>query len=47
MADLGVEFIGFEFPGKRLSMTLEECAPHEAAAPDTFSGMYQFWIRKP
>jgi tetratricopeptide (TPR) repeat protein/SAM-dependent methyltransferase len=47
MAELGVEFLGFELPGKKLAMSLEEWDAYETAHPDTFASMYQFWIRKP
>jgi tetratricopeptide (TPR) repeat protein/SAM-dependent methyltransferase len=47
IAELGVEFLGFELPGERLSMSLEEWDAYETANPDTFASMYQFWIRKP
>jgi Flp pilus assembly protein TadD/SAM-dependent methyltransferase len=43
---LGAEFLGFELPGKRLAMSLEEWHAYEAANPDTFASMYQFWIRR-
>jgi tetratricopeptide (TPR) repeat protein/SAM-dependent methyltransferase len=47
VAELGVEFLGFELPGKKLAMSLEEWDAYESANPDTFASMYQFWIRKP
>ena len=47
IAGLGVEFLGFELPGRMLSMSLEEWDAYETANPDTFASMYQFWIRKP
>jgi tetratricopeptide (TPR) repeat protein/SAM-dependent methyltransferase len=47
IAALGVEFVGFELPGKKLSMSLEQWDAYETANPDTFASMYQFWIRKP
>lgn len=47
IAELGVEFLGFELPGKKLSMSLEQWDAYETANPDTFASMYQFWIRKP
>jgi Flp pilus assembly protein TadD/SAM-dependent methyltransferase len=47
ISSLGVEFLGFELQGKRLSMSLEEWEVHEKANPDTFAFMYHFWIRKP
>ena len=47
MDALEVEFLGFELVGPRRSMSLEEWDTFEAAAPDSFSTMYQFWIRKP
>ena len=47
IAELGVEFLGFELPGKAIAMTLEEWDAYETANPDSFASMYQFWIRKP
>jgi SAM-dependent methyltransferase len=47
IAELGVEFLGFELQGKRIAMSLEEWDAYETANPDTFASMYQFWIRKP
>lgn len=47
IAELGVEFLGFELPGKRLALSLEQWDAYETANPDTFASMYQFWIRKP
>jgi len=47
MAQLGVEFLGFELPGRRSALSLEEWDAYETANPDTFASMYQFWIRKP
>jgi Flp pilus assembly protein TadD/SAM-dependent methyltransferase len=47
LTELGVEFLGFELPGKKLAMSLEEWDAYETANPDTFASMYQFWIRKP
>jgi tetratricopeptide (TPR) repeat protein/SAM-dependent methyltransferase len=44
---LGVEFLGFELGGARRSMSFDEWNAFEAAAPETFAAMYQFWIRKP
>ena len=44
---LGVEFLGFELPGRPRARTLEQWDAYEAANPDTFASMYQFWIRKP
>jgi hypothetical protein len=47
IAALGVEFLGFELPGKKLALSLEQWDAFETANPDTFASMYQFWIRKP
>jgi len=47
IAELGVEFLGFELPGLRLCLSLEQWDAYESANPDTFASMYQFWIRKP
>jgi Flp pilus assembly protein TadD/SAM-dependent methyltransferase len=47
LTELGVEFLGFELPGKKLAMSLEQWDAYETANPDTFASMYQFWIRKP
>lgn len=47
IAELGVEFLGFELPGKKLALSLEQWDAYETAHPDTFASMYQFWIRKP
>jgi SAM-dependent methyltransferase len=47
IAELGVEFLGFELRGQRSAMSLEEWDAYETANPDTFASMYQFWIRKP
>jgi Flp pilus assembly protein TadD/SAM-dependent methyltransferase len=47
IAELGVEFLGFELPGKKLALSLEQWDAYETANPDTFASMYQFWIRKP
>jgi len=47
IAELGVEFLGFELPRERLSMSLEQWDAYETANPDSFVSMYQFWIRKP
>ena len=44
--ELGLEFLGFEIPGQKLAMSLDEWKAYEAAAPDTFASMYQFWVRK-
>ena len=46
-AALGVEFLGFERPGRHMALTLEQWDAYEAAHPDTFASMYQFWVRKP
>ncbi|HEY1290089.1 MAG TPA: tetratricopeptide repeat protein [Burkholderiales bacterium] len=47
LAELGVEFLGFELPGPRLALSLEQWDAYESANPDSFASMYQFWIRKP
>jgi tetratricopeptide (TPR) repeat protein/SAM-dependent methyltransferase len=47
IAELRVEFLGFEVPGKKLALSLEQWDAYETANPDTFVSMYQFWIRKP
>ena len=47
IAELRVEFLGFELPGKKLALSLEQWDAYETANPDTFASMYQFWIRKP
>ena len=47
IAELGVEFLGFELQSRRLSMSLEQWDAYETANPDSFVSMYQFWIRKP
>ena len=47
IAELGVEFLGFELPGKPLDLSLEQWDAYESANPDSFASMYQFWIRKP
>ena len=47
IAELGVEFLGFELPGRRVALSLEQWDAYETANPDTFASMYQFWIRKP
>jgi Flp pilus assembly protein TadD/SAM-dependent methyltransferase len=47
VAELGVEFVGFELPGRRMALALEQWDAYETANPDTFASMYQFWIRKP
>jgi Flp pilus assembly protein TadD/SAM-dependent methyltransferase len=46
IAELGIEFLGFELAGKRLSMSLEEWEAYERTHPDTFASMYQFWIKR-
>jgi tetratricopeptide (TPR) repeat protein/SAM-dependent methyltransferase len=46
IAELGVEFLGFELPGKKVARSLEEWDAYERANPDTFAWMYHFWIRK-
>lgn len=47
VAELGVEFLGFELTGKRMALSFEQWEAYEAADPQTFASMYQFWIRKP
>jgi tetratricopeptide (TPR) repeat protein/SAM-dependent methyltransferase len=47
MSELQVEFLGFELPGRRMAMSLEQWDAYETANPDTFASMYQFWVRKP
>ena len=46
IAELGVEFLGFELTGKRLTMSFDEWEAYERTHPDTFSSMYQFWIKR-
>jgi SAM-dependent methyltransferase len=46
VAALGVEFLGFELPGRMAACSFDEGAALERAQPDTFSAMYQFWIRR-
>jgi SAM-dependent methyltransferase/Flp pilus assembly protein TadD len=52
IASLGLEFLGFELdrpalPARgALPASLEDWAQLEAAEPDTFSAMYQFWVRR-
>jgi 2-polyprenyl-3-methyl-5-hydroxy-6-metoxy-1,4-benzoquinol methylase len=59
LADSGLQFIGFEmdrnvlhryrvrFTDDRTCTNLRNWASFEADNPDTFAGMYQFWIQKP
>lgn len=59
LSESGLRFIGFElefqvlqqyqarFPGDPGAMSLPNWAEFEADNPDTFVGMYQFWIQKP
>jgi SAM-dependent methyltransferase len=49
LAALKLEFLGFEFPGPppRAPASLADWHRFEAAHPDTFTGMYEFWVRKP
>ena len=59
LAELGVHFIGFEldrsvlhqyrvrFTDDPSATNLRNWARFEADNPDTFAGMYQFWIQKP
>lgn len=44
---LGLELLGFELRGRRAPMTAAQWEAHEAAHPETFASMYQFWVRKP
>jgi Flp pilus assembly protein TadD/SAM-dependent methyltransferase len=59
VAELGLEFLGFEFedacvlaqyrrryPQDAGATSLENWAAFEADSPDTFAGMYQFWVRR-
>lgn len=59
IAELGLEFLGFEFedagmpaeyrrryPLDASATSLENWTAFEAEKPDTFSGMYQFWVRQ-
>ena len=59
LSESGLEFIGFEldpsllnqyrmrFTGDPAGTNLRNWARFEADNPDTFIGMYQFWIQKP
>jgi tetratricopeptide (TPR) repeat protein/2-polyprenyl-3-methyl-5-hydroxy-6-metoxy-1,4-benzoquinol methylase len=59
LVELGVNFIGFEmdrgvlhnyrvrFPDDSTGTNLRNWASFETDFPDTFAGMYQFWIQKP
>lgn len=59
LEDFGLQFIGFElgrevlhryrvrFPDDPSATNLHNWACFEADNPDTFAGMYQFWIQKP
>jgi len=59
LAESGIHFIGFELPpavthayrarfsGDPAGIDLRNWARFEADHPDTFAGMYQFWIQKP
>ena len=59
LADFGLHFIGFEldrgvlhqyrarFTDDPSGTDLRNWASFEADNPDTFAGMYQFWIQKP
>jgi SAM-dependent methyltransferase len=46
VAELGVEFLGFELPDRKIALSLEAWDAYETAHPQTFESMYQFWIRK-
>ncbi|MBV8144967.1 MAG: hypothetical protein JO184_08170, partial [Gammaproteobacteria bacterium] len=59
LTEAGLRFIGFElepavlhayrtrFPGDPAGLNLRNWARFEADNPDTFIGMYQFWVQKP
>ncbi|MBV8402620.1 MAG: class I SAM-dependent methyltransferase, partial [Gammaproteobacteria bacterium] len=59
LTESGLRFIGFElepallhayrtrFPGDPAGLNLRNWARFEADNPDTFIGMYQFWVQKP
>jgi tetratricopeptide (TPR) repeat protein/SAM-dependent methyltransferase len=59
LSEAGLRFIGFEldprlvhqyrsrFPGDPAGIDLRNWARFEADNPDTFIGMYQFWVQKP
>ena len=59
IVESGLQFLGFEldsrilnqyrvlFPEDRSSTNLSNWARFEADNPDTFAGMYRFWIQKP
>jgi SAM-dependent methyltransferase len=59
LCESGLHFIGFEldpiplhhylmrFPGDPAGTNLRNWARYETDNPDTFAGMYQFWIQKP
>jgi len=59
LRESGLRFIGFEleptliheyrtrFPGDPAGTNLRNWARFEADNPDTFVGMYQFWVQKP
>ena len=59
IADLGLQFVGFEldrsvlhqyrvrFPDDPSCTNLRNWARFEADNPDTFAGMYRFWIQQP
>jgi hypothetical protein len=59
IAELGLEFIGFEHPDARVhtryrerfsadpsATSLEHWGQFEVDHPNTFSAMYQFWVRR-
>ena len=58
IAENGLRFIGFEFPpqvmqhyrnvfgGDRFMRDLDRWHAFETEKPDTFAGMYQFWLQK-
>jgi SAM-dependent methyltransferase len=59
LAEFGLQFIGFDlgprvlreyrarFAGDRSATNLRNWARFEADNPDTFAGMYRFWVQKP
>jgi hypothetical protein len=59
LSETGLQFLGFEldpqilheyrtrFTGDPAAINLRNWARFEADNPDTFAGMYQFWIQKP
>ena len=59
LAELGLDFLGFtldrtalhqyrlRFPEDPRAVNMRNWASFEADHPDTFAGMYRFWIQKP